>query len=38
MDRHRILEVAVGVLLGNVAFVMFVWILFATMSRMFGWD
>ena len=38
MDRKRILEMAVGVFLGNVAFLMFAWILFAVLSRMFGWD
>lgn len=29
MDRKRILEMAVGVFLGNVAFLMFAWVLFA---------
>ena len=38
MDRHRILEVAVGVFVGNVAFLVFAWVLFAALSRMFGWD
>ena len=38
MDRQRILEMAVGVFLGNVAFFMFAWVLFALLSRMFGWD
>ena len=38
MDRKRILEMAVGVFLGNVAFLMFAWILFAVLSRMLGWD
>lgn len=38
MDRQRILEMAFGVFLGNVAFLMFAWILFAALSRMFGWD
>ena len=38
MDRKRVLDMAVGVFLGNLAFLMFVWILFATMSRIFGWD
>ena len=38
MDGLRILEMAVGVFLGNVAFLMFVWVLFAALSRMFGWD
>ena len=38
MDRKRILEMGVGVFLGNVAFLMFAWILFAALSRMFGWD
>lgn len=38
MDRQRILEMAVGVFLGNVAFLMSAWFLFAALSRMFGWD
>lgn len=38
MDRQRVLEMAVGVFLGNVAFFMFAWVLFAVLSRMFGWD
>lgn len=38
MDRQRILEMAAGVFLGNVAFFMFAWVLFALLSRMFGWD
>ena len=38
MDRQRILEMAVGVFLGNVVFLMFAWVLFAALSRMFGWD
>ena len=38
MVRQRILEIAVGVFLGNVAFLMFAWFLFAASSRMFGWD
>ena len=38
MDRQRILEMAVGVFLGNVAFLMFAWVMFASLSRMFGWD
>ena len=38
MDRQRILEMAVGVFFGNVVFLMFAWILFAVLSRMFGWD
>ena len=38
MDRQRILEMAVGVFFGNVAFLMFAWILFAVLSRMFGCD
>ena len=38
MERQRILEMAVGVFLGNMAFLIFAWILFALLSRMFGWD
>ena len=43
MERQRVFEMAVGVFLGNVAFLMFAWVLFAwvlfaSMSRMFGWD
>ena len=38
MNRQMILEMAVGVFLGNVAFLMFGWVLFAALSRMFGWD
>jgi hypothetical protein len=38
MDRQRILEMAAGVFLGNVAFFIFAWVLFALLSRMFGWD
>ena len=38
MDRQRILEMAVGVFLGNVAVLMFAWVLFASLNRMFGWD
>ena len=38
MDGQRVLEMAVGVFLGNVAFLMFAWILFAVLSRMLGWD
>ena len=38
MDRQRILEMAIGVFLGNAAFYMFAWMLFASLSRMFGWD
>lgn len=38
MDYKRILEMAVGVFLGNMAFLMFTWILFALMSKVFGWD
>ena len=37
MDRQRILEMAAGVFLGNVAFLIFAWIMFAALSRMFGW-
>ena len=38
MDSQKILEMAVGVFMGNVAFWMFAWVLFASLSRMFGWD
>ena len=38
MDPQRILDMAVGVSLRNVAFLVFAWVLFAALSRMFGWD
>jgi len=38
MDHQRVVEMAVGVFLGNVVFLMFAWVLFAALSRMFGWD
>ena len=38
MNRQRILEMAVGVFVGNLGFFLFAWVLFASLSRIFGWD
>jgi len=38
MNRQRILEIAVGVFTGNLVFFFVVWLLFASLSRVFGVD
>ena len=38
MDRQRIMEMAVGVFIGNLVFFVVVWVLFAALFRIFGVD
>ena len=38
MVRQKVSEIASEVFLGSVAFLIFAWVLFAALSRMFAWD